>query len=428
MAENTIKTRIVLRNDEQSAWDTSTKPLLKGEVAVSYVGGGKAELRFGQIDSLSAYKDGVKLQISADQVVGLNDTITSLSTTHYETDDIATLSASDYVNGDTAVEIKTIADDKVSYTAYVYDKKNSAWKAMDGNYRADNVYFDEDIPLAGEYTQVGNIKISDGTLSAKGKTVEELMSQIFDKTVDPTEGDAPSALITLSNAGLKEYGTKITPNWSVSYTQGKYNQSWNGEKIDDGTTATAYSITDGTNTSTASSGTFPEITVTTGMNYTVSGTVNYSDGDVAKNNKGKDSTVQRAAGSVTAQTSSAITCAKPRFYMFTSSKIAHPTAVDTKDSVTTKAADKWVKEIKTSNTTSFVAPTAYYQLFYAVPHNANQTKWTGVDGTGVNVLPVMATETISCKFADATTETYDLFIVENASAYSNLTCTMKYSK
>ena len=44
--------------------------------------------------------------------------------------------------GDTAIVKRVISGDKTSYTAYVYD---SEWKAMDGNYRADNVYFDDDI-------------------------------------------------------------------------------------------------------------------------------------------------------------------------------------------------------------------------------------------------------------------------------------------
>lgn len=45
-------------------------------------------------------------------------------------------------NGDIAIVKALIAEGKYQYTAYVYD---NAWKAMDGNYDADNVYFDDDI-------------------------------------------------------------------------------------------------------------------------------------------------------------------------------------------------------------------------------------------------------------------------------------------
>ena len=42
-------------------------------------------------------------------------------------------------SGDIAVVKELIAEDKYQYTAYVFD---NVWKAMDGNYDADNVYFD----------------------------------------------------------------------------------------------------------------------------------------------------------------------------------------------------------------------------------------------------------------------------------------------
>ena len=86
MAEQkTLNTRVILRNDSVDNWSsTNSKTLLKGEVGIAYVGNGKAEIRIGTQDGNKQYKDAVKLQISADQVVGLTDTINSLSTTHYE--------------------------------------------------------------------------------------------------------------------------------------------------------------------------------------------------------------------------------------------------------------------------------------------------------------------------------------------------------
>jgi len=99
---------------------------------------------------------------------------------------------------------------KYSYTAYVYDGSLSAWKAMDGNYKAENVYFDKDITLAGDYTSVGNIKLSDGTLSATGKSVKTLMDNIFTKELYPT-ASLPTASITLGATSLTgEVGTTYT--------------------------------------------------------------------------------------------------------------------------------------------------------------------------------------------------------------------------
>ena len=47
--------------------------------------------------------------------------------------------------GDIAIVKDPIADGVYQYTAYVYN--GSAWAAMDGNYNANNVYFDEDLLL-----------------------------------------------------------------------------------------------------------------------------------------------------------------------------------------------------------------------------------------------------------------------------------------
>lgn len=56
MAEvKTINTRIVLRNDILSKWESSDKALLKGEAALALRPDGKYEIRFGAQDSLSSW-------------------------------------------------------------------------------------------------------------------------------------------------------------------------------------------------------------------------------------------------------------------------------------------------------------------------------------------------------------------------------------
>lgn len=183
MAEQkTLNTRVILRNDSVENWSSAnSKTLLKGEVGIAYVGDGKAEIRIGTQDGTKQYKEAVKLQISADQVVGLTDTINSLSTTHYEVSSLDQLSAKSYVNGDTAVVIQQIADtDKYTYTAYVYDKGLSAWKAMDGNYDAENVYFNEDLIYTAAFGALASVPLTgSATLSAKGKNLESVLKSIL---------------------------------------------------------------------------------------------------------------------------------------------------------------------------------------------------------------------------------------------------------
>lgn len=311
---NIINTRIVLRNDDLSNWVDSTKPLLKGEVALAKRDNGTYDLRIG--DGANLWKNlSNSFALSADQVIGLTDSIASLSTSFYEVSNKSDLTGN-YNNGDIAIVKTEIGSgtEKYSYTAYRYDSSLTAddkWCALDGNYSAENVYFDSDITLAGSYTSVGNIKISDGTLSAKGKNLETLFNDIFDQTVQPTLGTSPSNSVSLTNAGAYEVGTEITPAYSVTYTQGKYNTPWNNSTINDGTSATAYSVTASNgSTATGKSGSLSKITVGDGTNYTVTSTTSYSAGSVAKDNKGNDSNpiVQRAAGTTAASSkSSAIT-------------------------------------------------------------------------------------------------------------------------
>lgn len=78
MANTTIKTRIMLRNDTLEHWLSSgSVELAKGEVAIATLPGGElAEVRIGT--GSSTYADSLKLNIGTDQVSGLTDLISSL--------------------------------------------------------------------------------------------------------------------------------------------------------------------------------------------------------------------------------------------------------------------------------------------------------------------------------------------------------------
>jgi hypothetical protein len=55
--------------------------------------------------------------------------------------------------GDFGIVKIPLVNDKYSYSAYVYTE--NGWAAMDGNYSADNVYFDEDLLVT---TKIGTIQ------------------------------------------------------------------------------------------------------------------------------------------------------------------------------------------------------------------------------------------------------------------------------
>lgn len=306
---NQVKTRIVLRNDEIANWEKSEKTLLQGEVALARTTDGKVEVRVG---NGKAYKEALPLQISANQVLGLEGELASLSSTHYEVGSFADLEAKTGLNaGDTGVVKEQIADTgKYTYTAYVYDGEK--WAAMDGNYNAENVYFTNDITLAGKYTTVGNItKAENGTgmLSAKGKSVKDIMMEIFTKKLQPSKID-PSVNLTFSEAKPYEVGTKVTPEYTASLNAGSYTYG-----PDTGVTATGWSVTDGTATKTTATGSFDELTVADNMNYRLTATATHTEGAVAKDNLGNDSDpVMKIDAGSKSRTSNAITGYRNSFY------------------------------------------------------------------------------------------------------------------
>jgi len=160
-----------------------------------------------------------------------------------------------YISGDTFV-IKTtiIKDNKYSYTAYVYD--NSEWKAMDGNYNAENVYFDEDIIIT---QNVGNITTTNGSgkIPSAGKNLKQVFESLWTKELDPIVTD-PSVTIN-TNTSYYEIGLDVTPSYSVSFNPGSYTYG-----PETGIEATSWSIVFGSETKNVTSGNFNEITVTEG--------------------------------------------------------------------------------------------------------------------------------------------------------------------
>ena len=95
---------------------------------------------------------------------------------------------------------------------------------MTGNVDADKVIMREDITMAGNYTQVGNLtkgQNATGTLASKGKSIAEVLTEILSKRLQPTITAQPSISgFALSGAKAVEAGTKLA---SVNYTAGTLN-------------------------------------------------------------------------------------------------------------------------------------------------------------------------------------------------------------
>ncbi len=121
--------------------------------------------------------------------------------------------------GDTAIVKRTIANDKISYTAYVYD---GAWKAMDGNYNAKNVYFDKNLTFTANIGVKTVPASGSGTIAAEGKNVEEVLASILAEEKNPSKTNPAVSFTTQGGFGTFEIGTKKNLTYTASLSTGSY--------------------------------------------------------------------------------------------------------------------------------------------------------------------------------------------------------------
>ena len=210
--------------------------------------------------------------------------------------------------GDIIIIKDIIYGDKWQHTSYVYT--GSSWAAMDGNYNAENVYFDEDFIFT---KAIGTVTIpSSGSkkVDAKGKNVKDFLASLFAEEVDP-ERTLPSISFTkpTSNESV-EVGTKKSVQYALSFNPGSYTYD-----SSTGVTATGWSISDSMGkTATTQSGTMPEVQIVDGMTYKITATANYSDGVIPVTNLGNDcEEKQIKAGTTTQATSKTVTGYRKQF-------------------------------------------------------------------------------------------------------------------
>lgn len=124
--------------------------------------------------------------------------------------------------GDMFVVVTTVDEVTYEVSTYRYDGEN--WVSITGNVDADKVILQDNITMAGNYTQFGNLtKNADGTatLSSKGKSVLGVLTEILSKRLQPGTPTQPSISgFNLSGAKAVEAGTSLA---SAAYTAGNLN-------------------------------------------------------------------------------------------------------------------------------------------------------------------------------------------------------------
>ena len=306
MAEKTINTRLKLLYKTHAEWEAikDTFAPLRGEACFELFEDGSVKFKIGD----GAKKLSELPYVGGEDVVATQvyEVIPTESQSHVDAI-TAAVGENALVAGDIAIVKDVISGDKYQYTAYVYN--GSAWVAMDGNYNAENVYFDKDLVTT---SAVGNITLTNGqaTIAATGKNLKQVFDTIFVKEKNPSVTQ-PSVSVSLAGAGAKEVGTKVTPSYTATFNAGKYEF---GPAT--GCSITSWSVTDTNNAEplNTAAGSFVEITVADDTNYKVTATGNFSEGVIPVTNVGNEYAAGKIAAGSKSATSSAITGYRNSFY------------------------------------------------------------------------------------------------------------------
>ena len=406
MSEKTLNVKLLLRNGLSAEWETSTKILGKGELAWASDTG---EFKIG--DGEHAWKDIPRIYKDFESVQSaINTAVAGLSKTNVTEIDVGrgvdhqTHLPTGAAKGDIAIVREEISGDKKQYTAYVYT--GSVWKAMDGNYDAENVYFAEDLTFTAAIGVLTVPSSGSGKISAAGKNVKEVLSSILAKAQDPNVTQ-PTVSIALTGAGAKEVGSEFTPAYTVSFNKGSYQYG-----PDTGITAT-YAVSDtDSHTATTATGSFAKFTVGDSTNYKVSVIATHTEGAIPKNNLGSEAPSKKIAAGTKNATSGAVTGYRNSFWGGVNSKEGTPTSA-----IIRGLAGKKNGAISAGNTGDAQENVGDMRVIIAVPAPRTINSIKDVNGLNAEAFSAFTHVTVDVEGANGyEAKSYNVYYKDNAAA------------
>ena len=354
MAEKIVNARLQNPYDTAENWKTNNPVLKAGELGIESDTGlhkvGDGTSTWKQLDYAGTDKAAVGALIEAAE-----DNMYALTPSGEEEDTAVLATVGSPKKGDIAVIKRVIAADKHSYTAYVYD--GTKWEAADGNYNANNVYFDQDLVITANIGVQTVGSTGSKTLDTTGKNVKQVFDMIMAAEKNPAITQ-PSVSITCSQMGNYEVGTQVTPQFSVSLNPGSYQY---GPAT--GVAATTYAVTDtDDHESDQASGSFPQLTVEDGENYSISAAVTHTEGAVPKTNLGNDYAAGKIAAGSKSATKGTITGHRKSFYGTTTDKGAATTSA-----IIRGLAGKSSGALKNGSTITVPIPVGALRVLIAYP-------------------------------------------------------------
>ena len=403
-----LNTRIVLRNDTAEKWASVNPVLLKGEIGVE---NDTRKQKMG--DGISNWNS-LPYMTAEGQVFQVEPTANQ---THTEAINAAVV-GKNLVGGDIAIVKELIAEDKYSYTSYVYDNGN--WRATDGNYDAENVYFSEDLTYT---VAIGTLSkpSSSATLAAKGRSVKQVLSSILAKEAYPT-ATKPSVTVTLTGSGEYEVGSSFTPNYSVTFKAGSYTY---GPAT--GVNATAYHVSDSSGaTADTKTGSFSQFTVLDSTNYKVSATADHSGGVMPITNIGNEYPSVKINSGTTKEASSGAVTGYRKWFVYVGSSL------NTIDSTFVRNAASQGNAKNATTIESLNIPGGTKRVMIALPAGTGYTKTlksvVDIDGMGLEIIGNFTPKQVEVMGVDgAHPMVYNIWYTdnENGLAASHYKCILK---
>lgn len=329
--------------------------------------------------------------VSASDALVLQAVVTS-DQTHEEAIQEAVAASGKTPNAGSIIVLQELiyGEDNFQHTAYVYD--GTAWIAMDGNYRAENVYLSTDLTITAD---VGVQKLDGAgskTLDTAGKNLKQVLDLLLAERTLPTKTN-PSVSVTSSQTKSYEVGTTVTPSYSATLNPGSYTY---GPAT--GVEATAWSAVFDTQTLTTQSGTFDPIVVTDGYSKKISVTATHTKGSVPKDNLGNAitdsaelSSIQIQSGNKTGTTSAAVSGFRYAFYGSKADAI-------TLSSDNIRALSK---SVSTSSSIEVTIVEGAMQVIIAIPAGRKVTKVADEGAFGTDIFSEFKKSTVSVAGASA---------------------------
>lgn len=357
---NEYKTKIVLRNDTAEKLVEKDPVLLKGEICIEI---DTNKFKFG---------DGVK-----------------------KYSELAYVGTSIKVEGEGDVIVGASVD------------ANGVLVLTKGKLNLENVYLTDGFTFT---KPVGTVTIPASGSTKYGEANESLQAffaGLFAQAVNPTVTQ-PSASISLTGAGAKEAGTKVTPAYSASLTAGSYQY---GPAT--GVTAKTYKISNGSVEKTTASGSFDEIQVTDDMNYKLTAEITYDASTKAPlNNIGAEVPALKIAAGTKTATSAAITSYRNTFYGSVTTKGEAPTGANIR-ALGNKSNASWAKG-KTFNCPEAVGA---MRVIIAVPAPLTCTSIKDVNGLNAEAVSAFTHITVNVEGANGyEAKAYNVYYKDNAAA------------